>query len=175
MTVIGFHYPVANAANCGTEPKQNPGTMLDPMNWEDMWLEGLQRGPQAGLTRKEMTMRNRLLVIGAIAGALGAPVAAQAQSDMTVGVGRGGYVVEGPVAVEGGGIALEQRPAFREYREVCRISRFRSVSSSALMPDMGVTYDVPQTFGATPYRYTVVNGQTVLVEPRSRRIVQVID
>jgi hypothetical protein len=27
----------------------------------------------------------------------------------------------------------------------------------------------------TPYRYTVVNGQTVLVEPRSRRIVQVVD
>jgi hypothetical protein len=27
----------------------------------------------------------------------------------------------------------------------------------------------------TPYRYTVVNGQTILVEPRSRRIVQVVD
>ena len=40
----------------------------------------------------------------------------------------------------------------------------------------GVTYyDVPQTYGMTPYRYTVVNGQTVLVEPRSRRIVQVVD
>ena len=36
-------------------------------------------------------------------------------------------------------------------------------------------YDVPQTYGATPYRYTVVNGATVLVEPRTRRIVQVIE
>ena len=37
-----------------------------------------------------------------------------------------------------------------------------------VLPEIGVTYyDVPQTFGATPYRYTVVNGQTVLVEPRS--------
>jgi hypothetical protein len=36
-------------------------------------------------------------------------------------------------------------------------------------------YDVPQRFGATPYRYTVVNGETVLVEPRTRRIMQVID
>jgi len=45
-----------------------------------------------------------------------------------------------------------------------------------VLPDEGVTtYDVPQTFGATPYRYTVVNGRTVLVEPRTRRIVQVID
>jgi hypothetical protein len=34
---------------------------------------------------------------------------------------------------------------------------------------------VPQSFGSTPYRYTVVNGQTILVEPRSRRIVQVVD
>jgi len=34
---------------------------------------------------------------------------------------------------------------------------------------------VPQTFGVTPDRYTVVSGQTVLVEPRSRRIVQVVE
>ena len=46
----------------------------------------------------------------------------------------------------------------------------------AVLPEVGVTtYDVPQTFGATPYRYTVVNGETVLVEPRSRRIVQVLE
>jgi hypothetical protein len=36
-------------------------------------------------------------------------------------------------------------------------------------------YDVPQTFAVTPYRYTVVNGRTILVEPRSRRIVQVVE
>jgi len=45
-----------------------------------------------------------------------------------------------------------------------------------VLPEAGVTYyDVPQTFGATSYRLHVVNGQTVLVEPRSRRIVQVIE
>jgi hypothetical protein len=45
-----------------------------------------------------------------------------------------------------------------------------------VLPDIGVTYyDVPQTFGVTPYRYTVVNGRTILVEPRSRRIVQVVE
>ena len=45
-----------------------------------------------------------------------------------------------------------------------------------VLPEAGVTYyDVPQTFGATPYRYTVVNGQTVLVEPRSRRVIQVVE
>ena len=45
-----------------------------------------------------------------------------------------------------------------------------------VLPETGVTYyDVPQSFGGTPYRYTVVNGRTVLVEPRTRRIVQVVE
>lgn len=127
-------------------------------------------------------MRNRLFAIAAIAGALGAPVAAQAQSDMTVGVARGGggTIVEGPVAVEtDGGIVVEQRRAFREYVIRERVPTYTvpdRIVVGATLPDVGVTYyDVPQSFGATPYRYTVVNGETVLVEPRSRRIVQVIE
>ena len=35
-------------------------------------------------------MRNRILAIAAIAGAIGAPIAAQAQGVVTVGVVRGG-------------------------------------------------------------------------------------
>jgi Protein of unknown function (DUF1236) len=122
---------------------------------------------------KEFIMRNRLMAIAAIAGALGAPVAAQAQNDTTVGVVRGGD----PVAVDG--ITVEQRPAFRDYvvrEKVPTYSVPDRIVVGATLPDAGVTiYDVPQTFGATPYRYTVVNGRTVLVEPRSRRIVQVIE
>jgi hypothetical protein len=149
------------------------------MNWEVTWLEGSQLGAGRCSCNKEITMRNRLLAIAAMAGALGAPVAAQAQSDMTVGVGRGGYVIDDPVAVEGGGIAVEQRPGFREYIVRERVPTYTipdRVIVGATLPDLGVTYyDVPQSFGPTPYRYTVVNGRTVLVEPRSRRIVQVID
>jgi hypothetical protein len=129
---------------------------------------------------KEITMRNRLLAIAAMAGVLGMPVASQAQSDMTVGVVRGGgYLADEPVVVAPGGIAVEQRPAFREYIVRERVPTYSvpdRVVVGATLPDVGVTYyDVPQSFGATPYRYTVVNGRTVLVEPRSRRIVQVID
>jgi Protein of unknown function (DUF1236) len=125
-------------------------------------------------------MRNRLLAIAAMAGALGVPIAAQAQSDMTVGVARsGGYVVGAPVVVESDGIALEHRPAFREYIVRERVPTYTvpdRVIVGATLPDVGVTYyDVPQTFGPTPYRYTVVNGETVLVESRSRRIVQIIE
>jgi hypothetical protein len=107
-------------------------------------------------------------------------MAAQAQSDTTVGVVRGGgYLVDEPVVVAPSGIPLEQRPAFREYVVRERVPTYtvpERVIVGATLPDMGVTYyDVPQSFGPTPYRYTVVNGEPVLVEPRSRRIVQVIE
>ena len=118
-------------------------------------------------------MRNRILAIAAITGAMAAPVATQAQSD-TVGVVRGGGVI-----AESEGITVEQRPAFREYVVRERVPTFTipgRVSVGNVLPEAGITYyDVPQTYGSTPYRYTVVNGSTVLVEPRSRRIVQVVD
>jgi hypothetical protein len=117
-------------------------------------------------------MRNRILGLAAIAVAIGAPIAAQAQG--TVGVVRGDSVI-----VDSGGIAVEQRPAFREYVIRERVPTYTipdRVIVGGVLPEAGITYyDVPQTYGATPYRYTVVNGQTVLVEPRTRRVVQVIE
>jgi hypothetical protein len=125
------------------------------------------------ISQKEFAMRNRILAIAAIAGALAAPVAAQAQS--TVGIVRGGSVA----IDDDEGIAVDQRPAFREYIVRERVPNYTipdRVIVGGVLPESGVTYyDVPQTFGATPLRYTVVNGQTVLVEPRSRRIVQVVE
>jgi hypothetical protein len=123
---------------------------------------------------KEFTMRNRILAIAAIAGAMSAPIVAQAQ---TVGIAPGSSAVIVNEDVDG--IAVSQRPAFREYITRERVPTYTipdRVVVGGVLPDDGVTiYDVPQTFGATPYRYTVVNGRTVLVEPRSRRIVQVIE
>ncbi|MEA2896177.1 MAG: hypothetical protein QOJ84_1792 [Bradyrhizobium sp.] len=118
-------------------------------------------------------MRNRILAIAVIAGTISAPVAAQAQS--TVGVVRGG----GVIVDDGNGIAAEQRPAFREYVIRERVPTYTipdRVIVGGVLPEAGITYyDVPQTYGPTTYRYTVVNGQTVLVEPRTRRIVQVVE
>jgi hypothetical protein len=127
------------------------------------------------LLAKELTMRNKVLAIAAIAGAIAAPIAAQAQTTITTGVAGGGTVVIG----EHEGIAPDQRPAFREYIVRERVPNYtisERVTVGGVLPEVGVTYyDVPQSFGMTPYRYTVVNGQTILVEPRSRRIVQVVD
>jgi len=119
-------------------------------------------------------MQNKFLAIAAITGAITVPMAAQAQSD-TVGVVRGGTVV----IEDNSGIAVDQRPAFREYIVRERVPTFTipdRVVVGGVLPEAGITYyDVPQTYGSTPYRYTVVNGQTVLVEPRSRRVVQVVE
>jgi uncharacterized protein DUF1236 len=121
---------------------------------------------------KEQIMRKYLLAIAAVVAAMSAPIAAQAQ--------RGTVGVTGGVAVDDAlGIAPDQRSAFREYivrEKVPNYSIPDRIVVGGVLPETGVTYyDVPQTFGATPYRYTVVNGRTVLVEPRSRRIVQVIE
>jgi hypothetical protein len=125
-------------------------------------------------------MRYRFLAIAAIAGAtvaaggLAAPIAAQAQGVVTTGVARGPVIVD-----DADGIAVDQRPAFREYIIRERVPNYTipdRVIVGGVLPETGVTYyDVPQSFGVTPYRYTVVNGRTVLVEPRSRRIVQVVE
>jgi Protein of unknown function (DUF1236) len=119
-------------------------------------------------------MRIKLFAIAAIAGTIALPLGAQAQGVVTTGTAPGGVVVD-----ENLGIAADQRPAFREYIVRERVPDYtisERVTVGRVLPEAGVTYyDVPQTFGATPYRYTVVNGRTVLVEPRSRRIVQVIE
>jgi Protein of unknown function (DUF1236) len=138
-------------------------------------LRAGSQSPGARTIAKELNMRNKLLAIVAIAGAIGAPIAAQAQGVVTTGVVRGGPVIIN----DDEGIAVDQRPAFREYIVRERVPNYSipdRVIVGGVLPETGVTYyDVPQTYGVTPYRYTVVNGRTVLVEPRSRRIVQVVE
>jgi hypothetical protein len=121
-------------------------------------------------------MRNRLLAIAAMAGVLGVPLAVQAQ---TVGIVRGDSVIIDDDD-DDLGITVDRRPAFREYVVRERVPSYaipeQRVIVGGVLPEAGVRYyDVPPSFGATPYRYTVVNGQTVLVEPRTRRIVQVVE
>ncbi|MBC7586377.1 MAG: DUF1236 domain-containing protein [Tardiphaga sp.] len=122
-------------------------------------------------------MRNRIIAIAALAGALSAPLAAQAQ-ETTMGVARSGQaVIVGDNDPDG--ITVSERPAFREYVVRERVPTYtvpERVVVGTTLPDAGVTYyDVPQSVAQTPYRYTVVNEKTVLAEPRTRRIVQVID
>jgi len=103
----------------------------------------------------------------------------------------GGAVVGGPVgAVVGGaagavggaivgGIAGDERPKFRTYVEERHVPSYRydrEVTVGTTLPSSGVTYyDIPAEYGVKKYRYTVVNKRTVLVDPSSHRVVQVIN
>jgi hypothetical protein len=135
-------------------------------------------------------MRTRILMASAFLTALALPIAAHAQGGAAAGATTGavgGAIVGGPVgAVVGGvggaiigGIADEGRPRFREYvvREKRPSYRYSGeVVVGAELPSSGVTYyEVPNEYGVREYRYTVVNNRPVLVDPRSHRIVQIIE
>src|SRR5215213_7388869 len=135
-------------------------------------------------------MSKKFLIASAVLATL-APAAAFAQSGgAAAGAATGavgGAIVGGPIgaAVGGvtgaivGGIAGQQQPQFRQYVVTQGVPSYRyteEVRVGAVLPESGVTYyEVPAEYGAKGYRYTVVNDRPVLVEPRTRRIVQVIE
>ena len=94
-----------------------------------------------------------------------------------------GAIVGGTVGAAagtvGGILGIDTRPRFREYvvRERHPSYTYREeVRVGAILPESGVTYyEVPAEYKAPGYRYTVVNNRPVLVEPRTRRIVEIID
>ena len=93
-----------------------------------------------------------------------------------------GAIVGGTIGGVVGGVAgvlgVDQGPRFRSYvveQHRPSYSYDGDVRIGADLPGDGVTYyDVPPEYGAPQYRYTVVNGRTVLVDPRTHRIVEVI-
>ncbi len=109
--------------------------------------------------------------------------AEQGARDGNRAAGPVGGVVGGVVGAVGGGIAgllgIEQRPRFREYaiREHHPSYVYESpLAAGAMLPERGVTYyEVPAEYGVKEYRYTIVNDHAVLVDPKTRRIVEVID
>ena len=135
-------------------------------------------------------MKKIVSFAGALVLALGCANLANAQSGAATGAATGavgGAIVGGPVgAVVGagvgavaGGIADDTRPRFRTYVTEQKHSSYKyqnEVRVGADLPSSGVTYyEVPKEYGVTKYRYTVVNDRTVLVDPSTHRVVQVIE
>ena len=99
----------------------------------------------------------------------------------------GGAVVGGPVGAVVGGvggavagaIVGDNTPRFKTYvseHEVPSYTYREDLRVGVVLPESGVTYrEVPAEFGTKGYRYTVVNDRTVIVEPRTRRVVQIIE
>jgi Protein of unknown function (DUF1236)/YMGG-like Gly-zipper len=141
-------------------------------------------------TLEEDFMNLKLPTCVAVVAALSFPMASQAQNGAAAGATTGavtGAVVGGPVGAAvgagvgavAGGIADDSRPRFRSYvseRHVPSYRYEREVRVGEDLPSSGVTYyEVPREYGVTNYRYTVVNDRTVLVDPSTHRIVQVIE
>lgn len=137
-------------------------------------------------------MTSNLIKVGALFIALIAPISTNAQG-VVGGAAQGadqgndaagpvGAVVGGAVGAVTGGIAgvlgIDQRPRFREYVIHEHRASYRyndDMRVGAILPSNGVEYyDVPPEYGVKGYRYTVVNDETVLVDPRTHAIVQIV-
>ena len=115
--------------------------------------QGLARGAQDGAERG-----------GNIAGPLGAAV---------------GSAIGGAVGTANEILGIDRRERFRIYTRGERRASFAydgKVRVGAVLPEDGIVYyDVPPEFALKGYNYTIVNERSVLVEPGTRRIVEVID
>jgi len=124
---------------------------------------------------QEIIMK-RLLVTAAALVAIGAP--AFAQNDSPSGAPLNDSVKQTATAEEKGLIPAPRRSDFRAYvvrQNVPSYTYSSDIAVGAVLPESGVTYyDVPADYGVTQYRYTVVNTRPVLVEPTTRRVIQVI-
>jgi hypothetical protein len=138
-------------------------------------------------------MIRKTIAAAFLSAAIIVPLSASAQG-VEGGVDRGareGERAAGPVgAIVGGTIGgvvggvtgilgVDARPRFRHYVVEEHRPSYRyegDVRAGAVLPEAGVTYyEVPPEYGVRDYRYTVVNDRPVLVDPRTRRIVEVVE
>jgi hypothetical protein len=120
-------------------------------------------------------MKTRILTAGAILGALMLPAAANAQ---VVAGSIVGAAVGGPVgAVAGAAIGAINATALGSYVATHTYPTYvyqGDVVVGATLPTGVTYYRVPADYYAPAY-YAVVNGHTVLVDPNSGKILQVIN
>jgi len=138
-------------------------------------------------------MIRRFIGITALVASVALPVVAHAQG-VPGGIERGardgeraagpvgglvGGLVGGVVGGVTGVLGIDDRPRFHSYvveRHHPSFEYREDVRVGAFLPEAGVTYyEVPQEYGVRNYRYTVVNGRTVLVDPGTRRIVEIVE
>ena len=138
-------------------------------------------------------MQAKGLVAAALIALLAAPVIARAEGTVRgaqEGAEEGGRaagplgaIVGGAVGAAtgtvGGILGVDDRPRFREYVVRERRPSYRyteEIRVGTILPESGVTYyEVPAEYHAPNYRYTYVNERPVLVDPRTRRIVEIVD
>ena len=99
--------------------------------------------------------------------------AAQGAHDGNRAAGAAGAVVGGAAGAVVGGVAgllgVDQRPRFHEFAAREHHDSFaydRRVDVGVVLPDDGVTYyAIPPEYDVPVYKYAIINGLTVLVDP----------
>jgi hypothetical protein len=95
-----------------------------------------------------------------------------------------GAVVGGTIGAAagtvGGILGVEDRPRFREYVVREHQPSFTyggAVRIGTVLPERGITlYAVPREYHARPgYRYAILNDRPVIVDLRTRRVVEIIE
>lgn len=135
-------------------------------------------------------MMKRILFAAALA-ALPATAFAQSGGMIVRDPANGGYTRDpalgsdmfapaAPMARDpAGGTMISDEAGFRTYVAARPMHSYRysePLEVGAVLPTRGVVYrNVPQQYGDPGYRYTIVNDRAVVVEPRTRRIVEVIE
>lgn len=103
---------------------------------------------------------------------------------LALALGSGAAVAQTGGAVTGAGpvregISEPLQPKFRAYVIERHHPSFRwtgDLGVNAVLPEAGVVYyDIPAEYKAPHYRYTIVNDRVVLVDPGTRRVMQIIN
>jgi len=78
-----------------------------------------------------------------------------------------------------GGTMINDDAGFRTYVMAQHLRSYRyaePIVVGTVLPARGLVYrTVPAEYGAPGYRYTIVNDEAVIVEPRTRRVVEIIE
>ena len=122
-------------------------------------------------------LRAGVLAVGVTA--LSVPALAQTSPTGTGGGAGGESGSSGVQRAQQRNMPETVRPRFREYVVQQRRPSYAysgQLVVGAELPSDGVTYyEVPAEYGVPEYRYTIVNERPVLVEPSSRRVIQIIE
>lgn len=140
-------------------------TMSVPLAAHAQIVQGTVNGSQNGYDQGNAAA-------GPLGGIVGGAIGA--------GVGAATGAVGTATGVVGAVIGADERPRFHEYvtgRHVVSSDYSGAAQVGSVLPRRGVAlYPVPRDFHVNPrYRYAVVNDQTLIVDPRTRRVVEVID
>ena len=109
-----------------------------------------------------------------------APTLAFAQNQPSGGA-VGGATSGAATGAIGGAIVGAAEPKLKTYVVEQRVPSYtyaEPVAVGTVLPAQGVVYHrLPADYGpqASNYSYTVVNDRTVIVEPQTRRVVQIIE